>query len=56
MNIYLAADHQGLILKNRLSWLVKEGYQVKDMGNHHFDPDDDYPDFARNCSRNESAV
>ena len=47
MNIYLAADHRGFNLKEQVkSWLIKEGYQVKDMGNHRFDPDDDYPDFA----------
>jgi len=47
MFLYLAADHRGFNLKEQIKfWLVKEGYQVKDMGNHHFDPDDDYPDFA----------
>ena len=47
MTCYLAADHRGFNLKEKIKrWLVKVGYQVKDMGNRRFDPEDDYPDFA----------
>ena len=28
------------------SWLESAGHQVDDLGAHHLDPDDDYPDFA----------
>lgn len=45
--IYLGSDHRGYELKTRLfQWLKDEGYDVIDLGNDHFDPDDDYVDFA----------
>ena len=47
MRIYLGADHRGFELKEMLkSWLVGEGYEVEDVGNHVFDPEDDYVDPA----------
>lgn len=46
MRIYLATDHAGLELKNKvLEFLKKEGYDVTDCGAHTYDKDDDYPDF-----------
>jgi len=52
MLIYLAADHRGFYLKEKLkSWLKNEGYQIKDFGNLIFDPQDDYPDFSYNLAR-----
>jgi len=48
MNIYLAADHRGFELKEKIKvWLMKRGHQIIDLGNDHYDLDDDYPDFAR---------
>ena len=48
MKIYLAADHRGFKLKEKIKvWLGKRGYQVIDLGNDHYDSDDDYPDFTR---------
>ena len=45
--IYLGADHRGFKLKEFLkSYLVQVGHRVLDMGNYHYDKDDDYPDFA----------
>ena len=45
--IYLGADHRGFELKTRLfKRLIDEGYEVTDLGNDHFDPNDDYVDFA----------
>lgn len=45
--IYIGADHRGFQLKETLvSWLESEGYQIMDLGNHHLDVHDDYPDFA----------
>jgi len=45
--IFLGADHRGYDLKERLKrTLVDEGYQVVDLGNDHWDPQDDYVDFA----------
>ncbi|MFV2009919.1 MULTISPECIES: ribose-5-phosphate isomerase [unclassified Micromonospora] len=47
MRVYLAADHAGYELKVHLvNHLVKQGYEVTDVGPHEFDPDDDYPAFC----------
>lgn len=47
MTIFIAADHRGFELKNKLiDWLRSEKYQVIDCGNTVFDPEDDYPDFV----------
>jgi len=44
--IYLASDHTGLELKNKVKeFLQKEGYEVEDCGAHTYDQYDDYPDF-----------
>lgn len=48
MTIYIGADHRGFGLKEALKkYLIKNGYQVVDMGNDHYDVNDDYPDFAK---------
>jgi ribose 5-phosphate isomerase B len=47
MPIFIAADHRGFELKNKLiDWLKSERYQVIDCGNTIYDQEDDYPDFA----------
>ena len=47
MHVYLAADHNGLDLKNVLrDWLASEGYEVSDLGPDQLKKTDDYPDFA----------
>jgi len=47
MRIYLGADHRGFELKEEIKgWLVENGYEVEDIGNFVFDPDDDYVDFG----------
>lgn len=47
MRIAVGADHAGYGLK---TWVVQElrdaGHTVQDLGAHHYDPDDDYPDFS----------
>jgi len=46
--IYLAADHRGFELKEKVKdWLKKENYLVEDLGNFVYDSNDDYPDFAK---------
>jgi ribose 5-phosphate isomerase B len=46
MKIYIASDHGGYQLKEQLkSYLSEKGYEVEDIGNTNYDPDDDYPDF-----------
>lgn len=47
MKIYLGADHGGFKLKEEIkNWLKDWGYSFEDFGADHFDPEDDYPDFA----------
>ncbi len=44
--IYLASDHGGYHLKKIVkTFLEQKGMAVKDLGPHHYHPDDDYPDY-----------
>jgi ribose 5-phosphate isomerase B len=44
--IYLATDHRGLKLKEKIKqWLSEWDYQSEDMGAFEYNPNDDYPDF-----------
>jgi len=48
MTIYIGADHRGFELKESLKkYLTENNYQVVDLGNDHYDVNDDYPDFAK---------
>ena len=48
MLIYIGADHRGFNLKETLKKSLKDqGYEVVDVGNDHYDENDDYPDFAK---------
>ncbi|MDP3800317.1 MAG: RpiB/LacA/LacB family sugar-phosphate isomerase [bacterium] len=45
--IYIGSDHRGFNLKEYLKgYLTAAKIPFKDLGNHKFDPEDDYPDFA----------
>lgn len=47
MRLAVGADHAGFDLKGELKpWLGSLGHELTDLGAHHLDPDDDYPDFA----------
>ena len=47
MIIYIGADHRGFELKEYLkNFLKTNAYEVVDVGNDHYDENDDYPDFA----------
>lgn len=47
MKIVIGADHGGFELKEFLKkFLSSFDYEVIDLGNHMYDPKDDYPDFA----------
>lgn len=46
MKVYLATDHAGFELKEKVKeFLKKEGYEIKDFGATVLEPEDDYPDF-----------
>ncbi len=48
MIIYIGADHRGFKLKESLKgYLEMNGYKVLDLGNDHYDENDNYPDFAK---------
>ncbi len=48
MKIAVAADHGGFELKKLLAnILIKEGYDVIDLGNALYEAEDDYTDFAQ---------
>lgn len=51
MTIYLASDHAGFKLKEKIRvFLAKQKYQVEDLGNHNLSSQDDYPDYAEKVS------
>ena len=46
MKVYLASDHAGFELKNKVKdYLSSQNYEVEDMGDFTPDPSDDYPEF-----------
>jgi len=48
MIIAIACDHGGFPLKDPLIQVIESlGHEVRDLGAHEYDKDDDYPDFAR---------
>jgi ribose 5-phosphate isomerase B len=60
MKIYLAADHAGFELKEKIKNNLKENnYDIEDCGAFSFDQNDDYPDFiskaAEKVSKDQNA-
>ncbi len=56
MRIFLATDHAGFELKEKVKhWLKERGYDVHDEGAFQFNSDDDYPDFVKVAARQVSA-
>lgn len=52
MKIYLATDHAGLSLKEKVKHsLLEAGYDVEDCGAHVYDGSDDYPDFISKAAK-----
>lgn len=46
--IYLAADHRGFELKDKIKgYLLRQNKQVEEVGAFSYDEDDDYVDFAK---------
>jgi len=55
MVIYLAADHAGFELKERVKKnLTEKNYKVEDCGAFKYNPDDDYPDFIAKAAEKVS--
>lgn len=53
--IYLAADHRGFQLKEKIkAWLKEWGYEYEDMGAFTYDESDDYPDFISKAAEKVS--
>ena len=51
MKIYLATDHAGFELKEKLKvYLGELGHTVEDKGAFTYDAQDDYPDFVHACA------
>lgn len=47
MEIYVAADHGGIKIKNKIMYYLRDkGYAVVDMGAYEYNTEDDYPDFV----------
>ncbi len=47
MRIAVGGDHAGFeAMKAVVRWLAAGGHDVLELGAEHFNPDDDYPDFA----------
>ncbi len=47
MRIAIGGDHAGFHAKEEIAAYLSElGHEVRDMGAHTYDSDDDYPDFA----------
>lgn len=44
--IYIASDHAGFELKNKLVNFFKKEIDISDLGAHEYDEEDDYPDYA----------
>lgn len=50
--IVLASDHAGYFLKEKLKvFLIKKGFDVKDVGAHSFKKNDDYPQYMAKAAR-----
>lgn len=50
--IYLAADHRGYKLKEKIKqWLTEWGFEYEDCGAFEYNESDDYPDFVRKVAQ-----
>ncbi len=55
MKIYLAADHAGFELKEKIkSYLLENNYEIEDCGAFELNKDDDYPDFISKAAEGVS--
>lgn len=55
MKVYLATDHAGFELKNKILGYLKDlGYEVEDCGPFEYDKNDDYPDWISKAAEKVS--
>ena len=55
MKIYLASDHAGFELKEKIkAFLIKKNYTVENVGDFEEDKNDDYPDFIAKAAEKVS--
>ncbi|OGK12831.1 hypothetical protein A3C98_00205 [Candidatus Roizmanbacteria bacterium RIFCSPHIGHO2_02_FULL_37_15] len=48
MTIFIAADHRGFELKNKLiEYIQEKNIRIEDLGAYEYNSVDDYPDFAK---------
>lgn len=53
MKVYLGADHNGFYFKQQIvDFLVKNNYEIADLGDDKLNPEDDYPVFAKKVVNN----
>lgn len=51
MKIYLASDHTGFLIKEKVkAYLQNHGFAVEDCGAYAIDPNDDYPQFMHKAA------
>src|SRR6056297_3888691 len=52
MNLYIASDHAGFKLKNKIKkFLKKQGKNVDDLGAFEYQKQDDYPDYVKKLAK-----
>ena len=52
MPVFIATDHRGFELKNKLvEYLQEKNIRIEDFGNYQYDPLDDNPDFAQKVAQ-----
>lgn len=51
LRVAISADHGGYAMKEELVARLKDDFEVRDVGAHAVDTDDDYPDFVEPVAR-----
>lgn len=52
MRLFIAADHRGFELKDKLiDYLHEKEHRIEDLGAYELNPTDDYPDFAKKVAQ-----
>ncbi|SRR6056297_756305 len=51
MKIYIASDHAGIKLKNKIKQFLEEKEDIEDLGPFEYDKQDDYPNYVYKLSK-----